>query len=281
MRLSPDSRRLAVVVRTLSEAGLWLYDLERGNLTPVNREGESSFPLWSPDGRRLAFTWLNAGRPSIATQPADGSAAPTEHVTGPFVPSSFFHDGRQIAAVTPQTTVNLDIVMVNLGDREGRHPTAGRDTKSGTVARAVGRRALARVRVERVGPRRNLRSAVPGAWPGAARIGRWRSESAWHHNGRELFFLGPRDEAGKRWMMAVEFSPGVKEPRIGRPRPLFPFDPGELLFGGDPLRAYDVSPDGLRFYAARQSTRSSPPVVTHINLILNWFEELKAKVALK
>jgi hypothetical protein len=41
---------------------------------------------------------------------------------------------------------------------------------------------------------------------------------------------------------------------------------------------YDVSPDGQRFYVIRMATPPPPPVVTHINLILNWFEELKGKV---
>jgi dipeptidyl aminopeptidase/acylaminoacyl peptidase len=278
VRVSPEGRRLAVTVRTLTGSGLWLYDLERGNLTPVNREGETDFPIWSPDGQRLAFAWGHGGPAFLATQPADGSAAPTVHVTGLLVPSSFSPDGRQIAAVTPRTTLNLDIMIVNLDhEKAAVQPLVATPRLERWPSLSPDGRWLA------YGSDMSDRDEVyvqpfPGPGP-AQRVSVDGGQSpAWHRNGRELFFLGPRDKTGKRWMMAVEFSAGANVPRIGRPRPLFPFDAGELLFASDPLRAYDVSSDGLRFYVTRQMARSSPPVVTHINLILNWFEELKAKV---
>ena len=44
------------------------------------------------------------------------------------------------------------------------------------------------------------------------------------------------------------------------------------------MRCYDVAPDGQHFYAMQAQNPPPPPMVTHINLIQNWFEELKAKV---
>jgi hypothetical protein len=38
-----------------------------------------------------------------------------------------------------------------------------------------------------------------------------------------------------------------------------------------------VSPDGRQFFAVRMVPQPAQPV-THINLILNWFEDVKAKV---
>ena len=116
---------------------------------------------------------------------------------------------------------------------------------------------------------------------------------AWNRNGRELFFLSLPDPAGKQRMMAVEFAPGsppplgsargglsaVERPRIGRPRVLFEFDSvRDLTFDCNPSRCYDVALDGQRFYAVQRVARPQLPVVTHVNLIQNWFEELKAKV---
>jgi hypothetical protein len=45
-----------------------------------------------------------------------------------------------------------------------------------------------------------------------------------------------------------------------------------------PGRCDDVAPDGQRFYVTQTPTPPPRPVVTHINLVLNWLEELKAKV---
>ena len=76
VRLSPDGRRLAVTIQTLTEVGLWQYDLGRGALTPLAGGGEAFSPLWSPDGQRLVFVWFKDGQWSLAEQPADGTAPP-------------------------------------------------------------------------------------------------------------------------------------------------------------------------------------------------------------
>ena len=66
--------------------------------------------------------------------------------------------------------------------------------------------------------------------------------------------------------------------RIGGPHVLFEFDTTDLGFACAPVRCFDVAPGGQRFYTVQRVTASPPPVVTHINLILNWVGELKAKV---
>jgi hypothetical protein len=71
----------------------------------------------------------------------------------------------------------------------------------------------------------------------------------------------------------------VEAPRIGRPRTLFEYKSlRDLTFDCGPSRCYDVAPDGQRFYAVQAAAPPPASVVTHINLIQNWFEELKAKV---
>jgi hypothetical protein len=77
-------------------------------------------------------------------------------------------------------------------------------------------------------------------------------------------------------MVAVPFDPGTG--RIGTPQPLFEFDGRELTFRCSPVRCYDVAPDGQRFFVVQTSAPPPPPKVTQINLVLNWAEELKAKV---
>jgi hypothetical protein len=47
------------------------------------------------------------------------------------------------------------------------------------------------------------------------------------------------------------------------------------------VRCFDVASDGQKFYATRAETPPLPPVVAHINLILNWAEELEAKLPTK
>ena len=74
-------------------------------------------------------------------------------------------------------------------------------------------------------------------------------------------------------MMAVDI---VTQPTFsaGKPRMLFEgqYVPAPVTFSN-----YDVSPDGQRFLMLKpnQSAEAAP---TQINVVLNWFEELKQKV---
>ena len=92
------------------------------------------------------------------------------------------------------------------------------------------------------------------------------NEPVWSRNGEELFYRNGNQ------MMAVEIT---TEPSFsaGTPRLLF-----EGAFRrGSVLRAdYDVTPDGQRFVMLQQGGPDSG--ATQINVVLNWFEELKQRV---
>ena len=89
-------------------------------------------------------------------------------------------------------------------------------------------------------------------------------EAVWARSG-ELFYRN-RDQ-----MMAVDIT---AEPTFTHGKP-------ELLFEGRYLRAgfrsaYDVTPDGQRFLMVKE--RAQELAVTQLNVVLNWFEELKRLV---
>ena len=103
--------------------------------------------------------------------------------------------------------------------------------------------------------------------------GKWQisteggTEPVWNPNGRELFY-----RSGNK-MMAVDIAtqPGFTAGKPGcslrdstcRPRCTVP--------------NYDVSPDGQRFLMLKPSEQAQA-APTQINVVLNWFEELKQKV---
>lgn len=66
---------------------------------------------------------------------------------------------------------------------------------------------------------------------------------------------------------------------LGKPQRLFAFSPQQLGLWCIPNRCYDVAPDGQLFYATQPLPAPSPPPVTQIQLVMNWVEELKARVA--
>jgi eukaryotic-like serine/threonine-protein kinase len=278
VRVSPDGRRLAVSIRSLTAFSLRQYDLGRGTLTPLPSRGEPTFPAWSPDGKRLVFSWIADGRATLATQPADGTSPPEVFGSGMFAPASISADGRQVVAVTSPV---YDIVTVTAeGGKTRVQPLVQTPNSEGWPAFSPDGRWMAYASDASGRPEVYLRP-YPG--PGAAEqvSVEGGSSPAWNSNGRELFFVSGADAAGKSRMMAVDLARGPSEaerPRLAGQRVLFEFDNDGLPLSAVPVRAYDVAPGGQRFYAIRWVVPAPAPQVTHISLILNWFEELKAKV---
>jgi hypothetical protein len=95
------------------------------------------------------------------------------------------------------------------------------------------------------------------------------TEPVWSANGREIFYRN-----GNRMMMApIETRPTLT---VGRPRLLFEAAYERDRGAGAAIPNYDVAPDGQRFVMIQAPAASSSIVV-----VLNWLEELKARVPAK
>lgn len=89
-------------------------------------------------------------------------------------------------------------------------------------------------------------------------------EPLWVHEGNELFYRN-----GKPMMLVLV--PTQSAWSAGLPRPLFE---GSYFYDSpDFVPSFDLSPDGQHLLMLEE-----PEVSTHINVILNWTEELKRLV---
>ena len=103
-------------------------------------------------------------------------------------------------------------------------------------------------------------------------------QPVWNRNGRELFYWQP--EPGTLGTPAISLMAVDIDTSKG-----FNAGRSHVLFDGsyqrtEPVRNYDVSPDGQRFIMLKPAGDSEPPT-TAINLVLNWAEELKRRVPTK
>ncbi len=70
--------------------------------------------------------------------------------------------------------------------------------------------------------------------------------------------------------MKVDVNLGPKY-SVGTPQALFDFQ----FYDCYPIRGWDLRPDGRRFLCTRDKQPQSPVKITRLNLVQNWFEELK------
>jgi Tol biopolymer transport system component len=263
-RLSPDSRRMAVV----SDVQISLYDLSRERWNRFTFDAPASYPVWTPDGKHIAFASAKEGPRSLFWQLADGSGGLERLTTSEYpqspMSSSPSPDGQLLALVEENPTTGLDVWVLRPGEPKAR-AFLQTPSNEGAPQFSPDGRWLAYISDES-GRYEIYVRAYPG--PG----GKWQisteggTEPMWNRNGRELFY-----RSGDK-MMAVEI---VTEPI---------FDPGkaQVLFQG-PYQSsrstfpdYDVTRDGQRFLMLKPSEQAQ--AATQINVVLNWFEELKQKV---
>jgi mono/diheme cytochrome c family protein len=73
---SPDAKKLAVIKRDLDGDGqdVWTFDVETGKGRAITSDQEvDSAPVWSPDGRSIAYVSIRDNRHGIYRKAADGS----------------------------------------------------------------------------------------------------------------------------------------------------------------------------------------------------------------
>jgi len=266
-RLSPDGRTVAVGISE-RETHLWLYDLARETSTRFTFEGTVNHnPTWTPDGKRIAFNSDRDGATSIYWQLADGTGG-LQRLTSsqyPNVPMSWSPDGQMLAFIESNPTTGSDIWVLRLSDRKPEPflvtpfaESVPRFSPDGHwlayISNESGRYEV--YAQPYPGPGRKLQISTEGG-----------TEPVWNRNGRELFY-----RSGDK-MMAVDIAtqPGFA---AGKPHLLF-----EGIYERTPATSpnYDVSPDGQRFLMLKPDAQEAA-APTQINVVLNWFEELKRRV---
>ena len=267
-RLSPDGQRVAVSVSESGSTQVYLYDFARDTLSRFTFEGARNvYPVWTPDGKRIAFASGEQSSLHISWQLADGSGR-SERLTdvATEVPFSFSPDAQSLAFIYGGTDVaDIRVLrMEGLKEQPFLQKTFGLDAPQFSpdghwLAYAS----------DDSGRREIYVQPYPG--PG----GKWQvstdggTEPVWNRNGRELFYRN-----GDK-MMAVDISTQTGF-AAGKPRQLFE---GRYLMNaaGFARPNFDVSADGQRFLMLKPVEREQA-APTQINVVLNWTEELKRLV---
>ena len=272
-RLSPDGRRIAVQVEEAT-IGIWVYDLSRATLTRLTTpDASSQAPSWTPDGKHIAYRATRAGFRNVFWNAADGTGTEEPLTTSASVqtlssrtPSSWTPDGKLLAFTEINTTMGQSIWFLSLeGDRKPKLFLSTAHVQRTSPVFSPDAHWLAYASDE------SGRSEIyvqPFPGPG----GKWQIsteggiEPVWARNSRELFYR----KGDKMMTVQITTQPAFT---AGSPRLLFE---GRFEVSGNGVAGYDVSLDNQRFLMVQAVEPEQP--VTQINVVLNWFEELKRKV---
>ena len=259
-RVSPDGKRVALnIFEDDFLINVWIYDLERHSFSRLTFEGGvNGSPILSPDSKWIVFQSIRDGLASLYRQPPDGSASAEQVTTetrSSQQPSSWSPDGSVLTF-----TREGDIWILPMdGDGEPRVLIPGGafaafSTDGQWLAYVAREEGQLQVYVTRY-PEANVKFLISEEGG---------TEPLWSPNGTELFY-----RSGDRMMVvSVETKPNFS---AAKPTVLFE---GSYVIHPRGLHYYDISPDGQRFLMIKEEQTTT----AQINVVLNWFEELKRLV---
>jgi serine/threonine-protein kinase len=274
-RLSPNGKQIAVGSVADKESVIWIYDVSGStSIRRLTFGGRNRFPIWSPDGERVAFQSDLEGDLAIFSLRADGTGKP-ERLTKPekgasHVPDSWSGD-RLLFSQTKDAEVSSWILSVT-----ERKATPFSDIRSSLPINAAfspdGKWVT--YQLGRAGDNAVYVQPFP-ATSAKYQISKGLAHHpVWSRDGREIVYLPAQSLP---LVARINTQPSFA---VGSTQVELPVKGSES--GPASIRNYDIAPDGrlVGILAGQQlSSGVTPP--QEIRVVLNWFEELKQKVPVK
>jgi serine/threonine protein kinase len=276
-RISPDGTRVAMEIEEMDgTSDIWVWDLMHRTLSRLNIEGRYNLaPVWTLDGKRIAFSSGAYGRnyenDGVYWKAADGAGedeflALQSRLGIPFYPYSWSGDGKYLVGTEG---FNSDIGMLSMeGDRQltrlleeeyrETQPMISPDGQWMAYSSDESGKSEIYVRSFPDVNREKRQVSISGG-----------DSPLWSpRDGREVFYLNGSA------VMAVSVNTQPNFSIVGTP---------QVLFQGTYVGTYwDISPDGKRFLMIKPPGASGEESTSEdqgkINIVLNWFEELKKQV---
>ena len=265
IRLSPDGGKIAADLGE-SNTDIWLYDLQRGVSTRFTFGPTSSVsPVWSRDGKWIAYATLERGHMNLYRKPSSGIGQ-----------AELLFEGSDNSLQNWADDVSPDgkSLLYAVGDRVGvsqlwELPLSGNDRKPKPLLPSPF--IMLEGKYSPDGRWIAYASNESGKFevyviPSTGTGGKWQvsngggQQPIWRHDGNELFYLSSDDK-----LMSVPIKLTADSVQADSARTLFPLANSILSVNGL-VAPYDVTPDGKRFIVITVEQGRNFP----INLVTNW-----------
>jgi hypothetical protein len=275
-RLSPDGTTIVYGTDDGKDADVAVLDLAQTSAPRrLTFGGKNRFPIWTSDSRRVTFQSDRGGDNGIYWQAADATGVAERLTTADSgasqAPESWSPTGEVLLfSVTKNASVSLWSYsartkhVAQVDAIQSALPTNATFSPDGRwFAYTASERGRYGLYVQPFPPTgaKVLVSADQGIAP------------VWSHDGRELFFNFP----GQLMKSAVTTQPTFT---VSLPIAL-PSARGGVDMSWPGQRTYDVTPTGNVLGVMPFGQPVGAPIGTEVRVVLNWFEELKARVATK
>lgn len=257
--LSPDQRLVALAMGGLLANDVWLYDISRETLSRFTFDPNNESPIFSPDGKQIAFNKSRSGTEGLYVKSTGGTGAEQLIQQGRgLVSTDWSPDGQFLLYGVAGGETSLDIWALPMTGERKPYPvlnqkSAERGAKFSPDGRWIlygsdetGRQEIYVQRFPPTGAKWQV--SVDGA-----------NFSHWRRDGREIIFNSPSGS-----LMAVDVKLGSTF-EAGTPRQLFPL-PFQISTG------FAVTADGQRFLLPQQPDTGDRPTIT---VVENWTADTK------
>jgi hypothetical protein len=270
--LSPDGRRIAVGVQA-NGLNIWVKQLDRGPFTRLTFGGSDRRPLWSPDGRFVAFIRDTLSTGLVYARSADGSGKDRLMVRldRQVQEATWSADGHWIVARTDNGSAGAgDLVGIRVGGDTTPVPLVATPLTELHPAVSPDGRWIAYTS-NQSGPNevfvRPFNDSTGGRWQVSNGGG---TQPVWSPDGRQLYYV---DRQAR--LVAAQVQIGATF-ALGDLTPLF--DVSRFDFE-DYHQSYGVTPDGRSFVFAVSNREAGGRTTPQLVWVDHWIRSLRNRLA--
>jgi len=299
--VSPDGKRVAAHRHDADGGDVWIFEPAHGPMPRLTFDAtqDNGSPVWSPDGKQIAFGSKRNGKWGLYVKPSDGAGSEQLLMESevPKMPMSWSPDGKFLVYWVNDPKTGNDAWVLPIGEKDKKEfpilntrfseltPQVSPDGKFLAYSSNETGRSEVYIHQFPEGSGKWQVSRNGGAYP------RWRA------GGKELYFMNLVSWGN---IMAADIQITGASVLPGTPRPLFQSGYTLSVHAGGGFLPYAVSPDGQRFLIPRPEMFSTtvgpanvavfletlgvvmadrngatPASVVPITVVLNWTNILK------